>query len=156
MNPRPEYSIAALAIAGFTVVGGYRLIRWIADSPRSPDPWDQQTEDATNAEDAVPVCHHCLTPQDHNGWFCPDCGTPVGPYANYLPYVYVFSIGSALRACLTEKFRHAPLIMAGFAMVSLTICFIAPFANVATVLGYFFLMKLYEGSPRDKSEDLPS
>ena len=67
-----------------------RLRRWWQQPP-PPDPWSEELNAAVMKIDAVPVCHHCLEPQPPVGWFCPRCGTAVGPYNNLLPYVCIFS-----------------------------------------------------------------
>lgn len=63
-----------------------------------PDPWPADVDAAVRASDAIPVCHHCATPYELPVWFCPVCGTAVGPYNNVLPYIYIFSIGEGLRS----------------------------------------------------------
>src|SRR5258708_36073310 len=87
-------------------------------APRTDDPWGKETDESVNQEDAVPLCHHCLTPQEHNGWFCPECGATVGPYVNYLPYIYIFSEGEMLRAGVNERFRRSPILLPGFILFS--------------------------------------
>jgi hypothetical protein len=115
-----EYTIAVLVIFGISAVAVYRMILWVAEAPLTIDPWDKEIDAAANREDAIPLCHHCLTGQEHNGWFCPECGSTVGQYSNYMPYIYVFSQGELLRAGVTEKFRRSTLIRVGFMLFSLT------------------------------------
>src|SRR5258708_35622647 len=102
-------------------------------APRTDDPWGKETDESVNQEEAVPLCHHCLTPQEHDGWFCPECGATVGPYFNYMPYVYVFAQGEALRAGVTERLRRSPLIVIGLVLFSFTV-----FAPIAPI--YWFLL----------------
>jgi hypothetical protein len=118
MTTPAEQTIAELVLVGFGAVAAFRLIRWVAEAPITPDPWDGEIDEATNREDAIPLCHHCLTPQEHNGWFCPECGATVGPYVNYLPYVYIFSEGELLRAGVNEPFRRSPILLPGFILFS--------------------------------------
>jgi hypothetical protein len=59
----------------------------------------------------------------------------VGPYCNYLPFVYIFSQGEVLRAGVTERIRHSPLIVIGFVLLSLVMC------AVAAPIYWFFLFK---------------
>ena len=87
MTPTAEQTLAALVILGICGLTFYRLVLWVMEAPRVPDPWGKEIEDAVNHEGAVPLCHNCLAPQEHNGWFCPECGVTVGPYCNYLPFV---------------------------------------------------------------------
>ena len=77
-----EHILAVLVILGAFGLAVYRFILWIMEAPRTVEPWGDEAEKAVNDEEAVPLCHHCLTPQAHNGWFCPECGAIVGPYCN--------------------------------------------------------------------------
>ena len=135
MVARKEQTLVILVILGLLGVAFYRLVRWLTEGTRTADPWGEEIDKALDQEDAVPVCHHCLTPQQHNGWFCPQCGATVGPYSNYLPFVYIFSQGEVLRAGVTERFRRSPLIVIGFVLLSLTMC------AVAAPFYWFFLFK---------------
>lgn len=71
----PEETIGALAILGLLGAAIYIFCRWLLACPRTPDPWGAEVEQAVEEEHAVPVCPHSLTPQEHNGWFCPECGS---------------------------------------------------------------------------------
>jgi len=130
-----EKTVALLGILVICAVVVYRFVVWIMEAPRTIDPWGKEMDEAVNDQAAVPLCHHCLTPQEHNGWFCPECGATVGPYCNYLPYVYVFSQGEVLRAGVTERIRRNPVVTVGYVLVSLGMfAFAAP-------LYWFFLFK---------------
>jgi hypothetical protein len=102
-----------------TAAGIYGFVRWLMEAERSPDPWGADIEKTVNTADAVPVCPHCLAPQEHNGWFCPECGATVGPYANYLPFVYPFSVGDAFRAGASSHPRRGLLVTLGYILVAL-------------------------------------
>ena len=141
MAPRVETIVVALVLLGCCVLIFYRFILWVMEAPRTADPWEKETQDALNQPEAVPLCHHCFTPQEHNGWFCPECGSTVGPYCNYLPFVYVFSQGEVLRAGVTERLRHSPLIVIGFILFSLII-----FAPIAPLYWIFLFKNLHERS----------
>jgi len=130
-----EVTVAVLAILAICGVAIYRFVLWIKEAPRTNDPWGKETEEAVNQEEAVALCHHCLTPQKHNGWFCPECGATVGPYSNYMPYIYIFSQGEVLRAGVTERIRRSWLVTTGFVLISLGM-----FALAAPVY-WFFLFK---------------
>ncbi len=130
-----EKTVALLGILGICSVVVYRFVVWIMEAPRTIDPWGKEMDEAFNDRAAVPVCHHCLTPQEHNGWFCPECGATVGPYCNYMPYVYVFSQGEALRAGVTERIRRSWVIRVGYVLVSLGM-----FPPAAPIY-WFFLFK---------------
>jgi hypothetical protein len=96
---------------------GYRLIVWLKESRRTPDPWGPELDEAVEKPESVPLCHHCLAPQEHQGWFCPECGAAVGQFSNYLPNVYIFSIGEGLRAGICERPRLGPLLVIGYLLV---------------------------------------
>jgi hypothetical protein len=131
--------VAVLVILGICGVVAYRFILWIMAAPRTEDPWGRELDDAVNQEGAVPVCHHCFTPQEHNGWFCPECGATVGAYCNYMPFIYVFAEGEVLRAGVTERIRRSPLITIGYLLFSLGMFWI-----LAPVYWFFLFKHLRE------------
>jgi len=112
--------IEALVILGVGAVVLYRVWLWLREAPYTPDPWGAEIGGALGDPDAVPVCPHGLTPQEHNGWFCPECGSTVGQYSNWLPAVYIFSIGEAFRRGVTEPMRNHLLIITGYVLVTLS------------------------------------
>jgi hypothetical protein len=79
----------------------------LADPPKLSYPWSDEIQAEIERPDAVRVCHRCLTPQEHLGWFCPECGAATGPYNNCMPFVYIFSQGEVLRAGVNEKMKFA-------------------------------------------------
>jgi hypothetical protein len=119
MDPANERVFAALVFLGICALAIYRTMVWVMEAKRTADPWSADVDEALDREGALPLCHHCLTPQEHSGWFCPNCGATVGPYSNYLPYIYLFSQGEVLRAGVTERFRRTPLIVLGYFLISL-------------------------------------
>jgi len=102
-----------------TGVAIYRLARWVAESPVTPDPWGEEIAREINGPDAIEACPHCATPQSTTAWFCPHCGSAVGPYNNLMPYVCLFSEGEVLRNGTTGKFRINVLTIAGYFLCSL-------------------------------------
>ena len=114
----PEQTLGTLMILGLVGAAIYQFCQWLLACPRTPDPWGPDIEQAVEEEAAVPLCSHCLTPQEHNGWFCPDCGSTTGPYCNYLPYVYVFSLGDAVRAGVVRREPWTPLLVAGYVLLA--------------------------------------
>jgi hypothetical protein len=130
-----EQVLAVLVILGIVAMAIYRFVLWVIEAPHTQDPWGEEIEEAVRHEEAVPLCHHCLAPQEHNGWFCPECGAVVGPYCNYMPYIYVFSEGEVLRAGVTERFRRTPIITIGYVLFSLSTFL------VAAPIYWFFLFR---------------
>lgn len=117
MTP-PEQTVALFGILVVASAAFYLFCRWMLSGPRTADPWDSQLEKEVESDDAVPVCPHCLTPQEHSGWFCPECGSISGQYGNYLPSVYIFSIGEAARSGIYQAQRWNPLIAAGYILIA--------------------------------------
>jgi hypothetical protein len=144
MGPSNERELAALVFLGILGVVIYRVILWLREATPTADPWGEEINQALKQDDALPLCPHCLTPQQHNGWFCPECGATVGQYCNYLPYVYLFSEGEVLRAGVTERIRRTPLIVIGYVLLPLSIFVIA-----APVYWYFLFKNLQR---RDDAE----
>src|SRR5258708_33321196 len=105
MAPHHAPWVTELVILVFSGIVIYGFILSVMDAACTADPWANEIEEEVNREEAVPLCHRCLAPQTHNGWFCPECGTTVGPYCNYLPYIYIFSQGELLRIGVTERIR---------------------------------------------------
>jgi hypothetical protein len=114
----PEETIGMLAILGLIVAAIIAFCRWVFAGPRTPDPWDAEIESAVEGEEAVPLCPHCLAPQEHNGWFCPECGSTTGQYVNYLPYVYLFSVGDAFRAGVQQRNPWTPALVVGYVLIA--------------------------------------
>ena len=151
MAPDKDHILAALIILGICGLALYRFVRWVMEAPRTVDPWGKETEDALNQEESVPLCHHCLTPQEHSGWFCPECGATVGPYCNYMPYIYIFSQGEVLRAGVTERIRHNKLIIIGFVLFSLGM-----FAIAAPIYWFFLFRNLRKSGAAQPEAPLAS
>lgn len=150
MAPGQNWQVLLLlVILGLFGVACYRLLLWLKKPPQAPDPWGKEVDQALEQEGAVPVCHHCLTPQHHNGWFCPECGATVGPYCNYLPYIYIFSQGEVLRAGATERLQHSALIVVGYLLFSLFM-----FSILAPIYWWFFFRNFYS-HPRRKAPEPP-
>jgi len=149
MAPAQEQALAALVILGICAMAVYRFVLWVMEAPRTVDPWGKEIDEVMNRDEAVPVCHHCFTPQLHNGWFCPECGAIVGPYCNYMPYLYIFSEGEVLRAGVTERIGRRPLVVTGYILFSLGM-----FA-IAAPIYWFFLFKNLTRSPNGQATPMP-
>jgi len=129
--------IETLATLIFAAVVLCRVLLWLMQAERTPDPWGPEVEAALESRDAVPLCPHCLAPQEHLGWFWPECGSTIGQYCNYLPAVWIFSVGEAFRRGVTERFRWSPLIVIGYILVLFSY-----FSLLALVLLIFLLKNL--------------
>ncbi len=142
MSLAAEHELMALVVLGIVVVALYRVVLWLMEAERTADPWGEEIDKALEQDDAVPVCHHCLTPQRHNGWFCPECGATVGPYCNYLPFVYLFSQGEVVRAGVTERFRRSPLIVVGLVLfpLAMSLSAFSGFIGLVLTLAYWFVL----------------
>ena len=118
MKLSPEQTVGLVGIIGLCCAAVYAFFKWLLASPRTPDPWGPEGEEAVQKVEAVAVCPHCLTLQAHNGWFCPECGSVSGQYGNYLPSVYIFSIGEAARAGVEHPNRWRPLLVTGYVLIA--------------------------------------
>jgi len=145
----PEMGVG-VGIAILLCLGLWRLIHWLFDGPQRSDPWSDEVATEIAKDDAVPLCHRCLSPHDSLVDFCPDCGAPVGPYTNWLPYPYLFSIGHTLRIGASGDFRRSPLTIAGFFCLG-----IAEYAPFAPVYWFILLKGLSSHRPASPSSDPP-
>jgi hypothetical protein len=113
-NSEPEKLVGVLAVVGLLAFALWRGVRWLLQAQPSPDPWDAEVAADLAKEEAVPLCHHCLTPHSDATNFCPACGAAVGQYTNWLPYPQLFSIGHVLRIGTFGHFKRSPLTIIGF------------------------------------------
>ena len=146
----PATRVGLLAIAILLCFGLWMLIRWLFSGPPQPDPWSDEVAAEIAKDDAVPLCHRCLAPHDSSLDFCPDCGAPVGPYTNWLPYPYLFSIGHTLRIGTSGDFRRSPLTIAGFFCLG-----IVEYALFAPVYWFMLLKGLSDRGPSNAPSDPP-
>ena len=148
----PEETIGALVILGLIFGTVYAFSQWVFACPRTTDPWGADIEQAVEGEDAVPVCPHCLTPQDHNGWFCPECGATSGQYSNYLPNVYIFSMGDAVRAGVQQRSRWTPFLVTGYVLIAFAFfSILAPVYCLCLFLNRARIINLQEEAPADEA-----
>ena len=126
--------IAVAAVLGCVVL---LVVRWIREVVPPPNPWDEEVERAVQAEDAVPLCPHCLAPQEPETWFCAGCGCSVGPYNNLNPYLYLFSVGDLFRTGVSGPVRRSPFVVVGFLVLSL-----AEYMIVAPYYWFLFFRNL--------------
>lgn len=69
------------------------------------------------------------------GWFCPVCGTAIGPYNAYLPNLQILSVGEVLRSGLNDHYRRTLIVVGGYVLLSWY--FLSVFAPVY----WFFLLR---------------
>ncbi|MCW5553689.1 MAG: hypothetical protein KIS67_16210 [Verrucomicrobiae bacterium] len=115
----PEMQVAILVLVVLAAAGVMGLIGWVRRAAVAPEPWDANVAAELAREDAVPICHRCLTPHHAMSYFCPECGAPVGAYTNCMPFLYLFSIGHTLRIGTSGEFRRSPLTVAFFFLLGL-------------------------------------
>ena len=147
MKLSPDETVGLIGIIGVGCAAFYAFGKWLLTAPRTPDPWGPEVEEALQKEEAVAVCPHCLTPQAHNGWFCPECGSVSGQYGNYLPSVYIFSIGEAARAGVEHPNRWRRFVTAGYVLIALGF-----FSVLAPVYCLFLFINLSRNSGLSQSK----
>jgi hypothetical protein len=137
----PEALVGGLAILGLICVALCAAYRGLLAGQRTPDPWSEEVEQAVESPNAVPLCPHCLTPQQHEGWFCPECGSTVGPYVNYLPSVYIFSIGEATRGGVERRQPWNALLVVGYVLLA-----VGQFSILAPVYCLFLFLNRFRNT----------
>jgi len=137
---------AVLSVILLLVFGIVRLLAgWIQSAPVTPDPWGQEAEVALAQAETLQVCHRCSAPQEPGAWFCPHCGSAVGPYNNWMPYVYVFSEGEVFRNGVMDRLRAGPLIVIGYILLSFDYLILAP----------IYLVLVLRNLARQRSDSAP-
>jgi hypothetical protein len=114
----PEQTLGTLAILALIGAAIYLFCRWLWACPLSPDPWGAELQQVVDKGEGASLCPHCLTPQEHDGWFCPECGSTTGQYGNYLPAVYIFSIGDVVRAGVERQTAWPAWMAVGYVLMS--------------------------------------
>jgi hypothetical protein len=145
-----EGMVGFSAIAALALFVGWRLLVWIKNAPLSPDPWNRAIDQTVHQPDAVPICHHCLTPASPTGWFCECCGCAVGPYNNYMPYLYIFSQGEVLRNGVTERIQINALTVGGYLLISLS-----GYVVFAPLYWFFLFRNLRQNQAVPVDESMP-
>lgn len=115
MSDDPNILVAELAALGVAIVFLWRYFVHVRDLPRTPDPWDAETEQQLS--EAKEVCPHCLTEQSQTAWFCPRCNRAIGPYNNLMPYIQIFSEGEVFRNSANRQFQNRPWIVFGYFLI---------------------------------------
>ena len=133
----PALQVEMLVVLAPAAAAIYGVVWWIMQAKPTPDPWGPEVDAAIHGPDALPVCHHCFTPQEDPNWFCPECGAAIGPYNNLMPYVQLFSEGEVFRTGVTGHWRPSALIVVGYLLASVGVA-----AIFAPVYWYFLLQNL--------------
>jgi hypothetical protein len=137
ISAESQAELLALIFGAALFVVVYRIIIWVMDAPRTADPWGPEIDELLAKDETLALCDNCLAPQEHNGWFCPECGCTVGPYSNYLPYVYLFSQGELLRSGTMKPIRKKPIILLGYLLSSFMMSLLAPVYWVFLLINYY-------------------
>jgi hypothetical protein len=138
----PQFNILVVALFVGTVAV-YGLIRWIQSAQVRPDPWESELAQQPDEMAENAICPRCLAPNATGQDFCANCGLPVGACTNLSPYLYLFSLGDALR---TGAFGRFPIRLSTiFGYLLLPICVFAPLAP-------FFWYRLLQNISRADSE----
>lgn len=144
----PEKLVGTLAIIGLLGVALWKMLRRWFQTPLSPDPWDDHINAELAKDEAVPLCHHCLTPHSEGEDFCPACGAAVGQYTNWLPFPQLFSIGHVLRIGTFGNFKRSPLTVFGFWLLGL-----AEYMIFAPLYWFMLLKNKLHKSPSDPKDN---
>ena len=89
---------------------------WLRNTA-AKEPAEQPTE--TVPDDAVPVCHRCLTPNEPTAHFCSACGASIGLCNNYLPWEQIASVGEVARSGVGKEARFTVLRTIGYVLFGL-------------------------------------
>jgi len=108
-----------IGLVAVAVLAIYRAYLWYRNGPVTPDPWGAEVESTLQSGEAVPLCTHCLEPQTHNGWFCPNCGAAEGPDSPLLVPVQMYYLGHAFRSATGAFAKRNPFILLGYALVAM-------------------------------------
>ncbi len=141
----PNETLVTLGLLAFLTCV---IVRWVLSAKNlSPDPWGPEIEEAIQDPGAKALCHRCLAPQSPSAWFCPECGTAVGPYNNCMPFLYVFSQGEVMRAGVMDHVRSSPLVVFGYLLYSLS-----SYAIFAPLYWYFLVRSLRSQAAKSSDE----
>ena len=141
-------TIELLAVLFVVAALGFRCVHWFMEpTARTPDPWGPEVEQSLRDPELRPLCHRCLIPHPTEGWFCPTCGASIGPYNNYMPFVYLFSQGEVLRAGVNDRIRPSLLTVGGYLL-----CSLASYAIFAPLYWYFLFRNLNRHHRRETDD----
>jgi hypothetical protein len=155
MKPLPLFAAAeetlgavvALGIVMWLAIQAYR--RWMPENPPATETSGSGDEVNTAIEEsglAQPLCLRCLTPHEPTAYFCPHCNAAVGPYNNWMPYLYVYSEGQWLRDASVSPTRSPWLIHLGYGLLSFAV--LGPFAPILWIVWSVMRRPAIPGPPR--------
>jgi hypothetical protein len=139
-----------LVAIGIMCAIAYWAVRWVGSAPITVDPWGAEIERLIQEDETPALCHRCLTPQKDNAWLCPECGSAVGPYNNYMPYVVLFSQGEVYRAGVMDHVRPSILVVCGYLAYS-----VMGYVIFAPIYWYFLYRNLSRWSHEPASPESP-
>ena len=143
-----ETFITVGAIGAATYGAGYCAWQWFNKGDVHPDPWGPEIDQAIRSPEALPVCHHCFTPQEQETWFCPECGAAIGPYNNYMPFINLFSEGEVFRNGVDKHVGHNFVTVVGYLLAS-----ISAYMIFAPVYWYFLFKNL---GHKEQTTEIPA
>ncbi len=122
------------------------LAHWVRAAPATPDPWAEEIEVLMQDPATPPTCLRCSITQSPGAWFCPHCGTAVGPYNNLMPYVNAFSIGEVFRSSILDRVRPGLMMWLGCVLLALHYWIVTPF-YLFWVARHFRHLRSADGTP---------
>ena len=111
---------------------------------RPPNPWPEELDAELRGDSSKVLCRNCMAPQQEGAWFCPRCGTSVGPYNNTMPFVNVFSTGEMLRAGTSSHLKRSKLVAVGYLLIGL---------SQYILFAPFFLYRFFKNWNRPRTEN---
>ena len=123
---------------------GVAAAELLSQLPVPPDSWDAEITRSLESPEATPVCHHCFTPQEHDRWFCPVCGSATGPYNNVMPYINIFSAGEVARNGVYNRIEHS-----GFSLFSYLAFSVFEYTVFAPVYWWRFYQHWITPAPKE-------
>ena len=125
-DERFELLVGVLLLSALPAYVVWRLVRWVRTSPVRSDPWGEDVERIIQQPETMPVCVRCSAPYSPEQWFCTHCGKSVGKYNNWMPYVYLFSLGEVFRAGSSDRIRVSALTVNGYLLLSYNYLVLSP------------------------------
>ena len=126
---------------------GTVMAKWFRRVPIAPDPWDAKIAAGPEDDLSVPVCHHCFTPLEPRGWYCPQCNSSVGPYNNCLPFPRAFALGEVFRNGVHEHIGGGAIVVLGYLLSS------AVQYSIFAPVYWYFLFKNLANYPIEEPPD---